>query len=177
MSTKWLNEIVCWNHVEYIPRYTAIWRFVSKGLYPFIISRGYVFNTDVQSLTSNIATLLYRNKGLSCLDSKVAPPPLLKEYNEEYKSHYYHVFGPTEWDSFWLQWDLWSDVADSTNRGNDRRLDIQEYCWSQLDLEESPQTRVVDELLCISEDVQYTARTEDVYLRESAESNEWGGYR
>jgi hypothetical protein len=169
---KWLDEIV-WNGVEYIPRYTAIWRFVSKGLHPFLLKNGYVLQLDVKEFSSGIASLLYQNRGVSCLDAKCRRILPCTVEEQDHKEHYYHVLSD-KWDMLWSQWS-WSDLQG--DRGPDRQIDIQEYCWSQLDLDESPQTRVVEELLDTLEESPYLGRGEDVYLREAAESNEWGGFR
>jgi hypothetical protein len=169
---KWLDEIVCWNGVESIPRYTAIWRFVSRGLHPFLIENGYRVLGDVKALTLGISHLLFVNRGRSCLDSQI--PSISYEEEADNKAHYYHVLSETKWDIFWDAWTLWSDLT--SERGQDRQIDIQEFVWSQLNLDESPQTRVVDELLASFEEVGTTTK-EDVYLREAAESNEWGGFR
>jgi hypothetical protein len=173
MFRNWLNTIVCWDDVEYISRHTAIKRFVYKGLYPFIESHGYVIRGDAKTLTSAITTLLYKNRGTSCLNAKVFASSKANEYHD--KSYFYHVISQAKWDSFWDAWSVWSDLNDW--RGEDRRIDIQEYCWSQIDLDESPQTRVVDELLSYSDESPTNARGDDTYLREAAESNEWGGIR
>ena len=126
------------------------------------------------TLTSGVATVLYINRDASCMASNL-PPAILKEYGEEYKSHYYHVVSAEKWAALWSQWAVWSDLTDS--RGEDRRIDIQEFCWTQLDLDESPQTQVVEELLGLGEEYQYAGKAEDIYLKESSESNEWGGFR
>ena len=170
---KWHDTIVCWNTVDYIPRHVAIWRFVSKGLYPFIQSNGYVIKGDVKTFSAVITKLFYMNRGVSSI---LAPMRLTPSENDKHdKIHFYHVLSQDKWDSFWDIWSLWSDLTDW--RGEDRRIDIQEYCWSQIDLDESPQTRVVDELLSYPEETGNTGKADDVYLREAAESNEWGGFR
>ena len=96
----------------------------------------------MKEFTSSIATLLYKNRGHSCLTS---PAYNSGPENDEHKTHYYHVLSQEKWDELWATWSVWSDLADST--GHDRQIDIQEYCWSQLNLDESSQTRVVEELL------------------------------
>lgn len=168
----WLDEVVCWDEVEYIPRYTAIWRFVSKGLCPFLKSNGYIIKGDIKSFSSSIATLLYMNRGESCLNAKLFAADV--EWEKDDKDHYYHVLSESKWDTLWSEWAVWSDL--NNYRGRDRQIDIQEYCWIFLDLEKSPQTRTVDELLAHLEETPTNGR-EDMYLREAAESNEWGGYR
>jgi hypothetical protein len=138
----WLDEIVCWDGDEYILRRAAIWRFVSRGLYPFIVSNGYALRGDVKEFTCSIATLLYRNRDQSCLTS---PAYNVGLEDDDHKTHYYHVLSQTKWDELWATWSVWSDFTGLT--GQDRQIDIQEYCWSQLNLDESSQTRVVEELL------------------------------
>ena len=162
-STKWLDTIVCWNSVEYIPRRAAIWRFVSQGLYPFITSRGYVVEGGVKEFTCHVANALFYSR-LELVQSRPLDTP-------DYKSHFYHVIGWEEWANFWLHWSLWKDITTSS------KVIVQELCWQRIDLEESPQTRVVDEMLGLVEDSVTGARVEDTYLRDAAESNEWGGYR
>jgi hypothetical protein len=137
---KWLEEIVCWNNTEYLSRQQAIWRFVSRGIVPFFIEHGYmIFNKN--ELASGIANLLYDKRGLSCMEGPYYPT---ESYVDEHKNRYYHVLGD-EWEAFWSSWGLWTDMTSS--RGEDRRIDIQEYCWTHIDLEKSPQTRVVEEFM------------------------------
>jgi hypothetical protein len=171
----WLDEIVCWDGVEYLPRYKALWRFVSKGLYPFLLKNGYVLQLDVKEFSSGIATLLYVNRGRSCLDKDCYPTVPCSLEEEDHKAHFYHVLSQERWDLLWMEWSLWCDLQG--DRAQDRQIDIQEYCWSQLNLDESSQTRVVEESLDTLEESSYVGRGEDVYLREAAESNEWGGFR
>jgi len=66
------------------------------------------------------------------------------DYSIEHKQHYNHVIDPMRWSAFWDTWALWEDISTEYGRGFYRRLDIQEYCWSQIDLASSPQTRIVE---------------------------------
>jgi hypothetical protein len=61
--------------------------------------------------------------------------------------HFYHVVSLDEWDKFWLVWREMDDVSDDSPRGQDRRFDIQDFVWGQLDLENSRQTQILDEIL------------------------------
>ena len=83
------------------------------------------------------------------------------------------------WEVFWGTWGGWTDVHVDSWRGGDRRIDIAHYMWTQINLEGSPQTRVVNESMGWYEEYgdDIAASREDVYLREAADSGEWGGYR
>ena len=151
MFAEWLEEMVWWGENEYVPRYMAIGKFVSEGLWPFIINNGYVLRTHVKAFAKNIAKVLYANRGKSCLSSKlhIIDP---ENTSTEHFWHFHHILSEDKWELFWNEWAVWDDVIDF--RGLDRRIDIQHICWSQLDLDESPQTRVVYELMGEGEETQ-----------------------
>lgn len=140
MKSEWLREIVCWDMCDYIPRHVAISRFVTHGLYPFITSNGYCFYDSPTILKNRLIQMLYANRDKSWIECCTYDA----ELDEDHKEHYYYVFSD-KWDDFWARWALWKDLNDW--RGPDRQLDIQEFCWSQLNLDESSQTQVVEELL------------------------------
>jgi hypothetical protein len=129
----------------------AIGKFVSEGLWPFIHGNGYVLQTNVKAFAKNVAKVLYANRGETCLSSKVH---IVEPENttKEHLWHFHHILSEDKWELFWNEWAVWDDLIDF--RGLDRRIDIQHLCWSQLDLDESPQTRVVYELMGDSEETQ-----------------------
>ena len=135
---SWLNEIVCWDSTEYIPRSLAIKR-LTLGLSLFMNENGYIMYGTVDKLATNIGALMYNHRGKSCLESRI-----LSSNDDDHKAHYHYVFSD-KWETFWMRWSQWRDLTDWY--GQDRQLDIQEYCWSQLNLDESSQTQVVEELL------------------------------
>ena len=114
---------------------------------------------DVKKVASGLARILYENAGYSCLESYI-PSGIQDEYPEEHMHRYYHVVDEDSWSNFWLEWAAWSDL----DRW-DRRIDIQVYCWTQIDLEKSPQKQVVDEFLYFDE---YAPRQD--YLAEDPPS-------
>jgi len=176
----WLDELVFWDNYEYIPRRAAIGRFCRNGLIQFLQKHGYEVQINPKQLGARIATGLYKNRNKSILDSDWSSfGPIENNYNsEEYKDHYYHIVDSDRWDYFWSIWGIWSDVDLDEYRGWDRRMDIQDYIWTQLSLELSPQTQTINELLGIFyEDIVEDGDGRDVYLRDMAESNEWGGIR
>jgi hypothetical protein len=176
--TSWLREPVFWAGVEEIPRHKAITRLCG-ALERFIKAHGYDLGCYPKQLRSNIATGLFNNRGKSVVESDWDLLPCNTSGLDDDKTHFYHTIGRQEWAAFWARWGVWSDVSAEHFRGVDRQLDIQEYIWTQLNLERSFQTQVVNELLGISEETTYEDRTTggDVYLRDAAESGEWGGYR
>jgi hypothetical protein len=176
----WLNETVGWRN-EYVPRRVAIHHFVKYGLIPFVNSKGYTFACSLSALQSRIATGFYNNQGLSCSESDWRIAVANNDYLEQDVDHYWHIMHSDVWARFWKTWGVWADVSEDSWRGSDRRIDIECFVWTQLNLERSVQTRVVNELVGIYEDYSeerghHHAR-EDVYLREAADSGEWGGYR
>jgi len=165
----WLNGLVRVNHII-LRRGEWIRDFVGNGLYPWVQSKGYVWAVSEVKLRNAIATGLYENMGVSYLSS-VWDYPVYNTENHEYdKSHFYHVLSLDEWDKFWLAWGSMSDVSDDNSRGQDRRFDIQEFIWGQLDLANSPQTRVLDEMLeePVEEEDWRSSRV-DVYVQEHYE--------
>jgi hypothetical protein len=130
-----------------IKRGEWIREFVRNGLYPWVKSKGYTWAISETQLRNAIATGLYENIGVSYLSSVWNYPVSNTETHEYDKSHFYHILSLDEWDKFWLTWGNMSDVSNDNFRGQDRRFDIQEFIWGQLDLVNSPQTTVVDEML------------------------------
>ena len=78
-------------------------------------------------------------------------PPVLTnrqdDYSVEHKQHYNHVIDPAQWGTLWDAWSYWEDISLEWGCGFYRRLDIQEYCWSQIDLASSKQTHIVEEFM------------------------------
>jgi len=144
-SEDWLNEGLWCGFSDYITRRAIIWRFTNYGLIPFLKSHGYVVQIDEKQMSTGIASLLFHTWG----HGLVTPIAIDREddYSVEHRQHYNHVLDPATWETFWSGWDWWEDVSLDSGRGFYRRLDIQEYCWSQLDLSSSPQTRVVEDFI------------------------------
>jgi hypothetical protein len=189
---EWLEEEITWpRHSEAgLARWRVISTFVKDGLIPLFKSRGYVFYCDTKALCSRIATGLYNNQNLSSLDSDWAFEYENIDYISEEKGHYYHIMNHGVWERFWQKWEFWEDVQEESFRGLDRRRDIEDYCWTQVNLDGSPQTRKMMELLGIHEDTilygdsvntnknkDHLRTMDDIYLKESIESGQYGGYR
>lgn len=193
----WLQEPLLWSTPEDsgVPRCRIITNFVKEGLIPLFKSRGYLFKCDAKTLCSRIATLLYNNQERSSLESDWSFGQENTDHLPEEKDHYYHIMNHSVWDRFWSKWIYWDDISPNTFRGEDRRRDIEEYCWTQLDLEGSPQTRKILDMLGIYEDTggidggnhwhgqswksnkDHQKTVDDVYLKEAIESGQFGGYR
>ena len=141
-SEDWLNEMIWCGFSDYMTRRAIVWRFTKYGLIPFLKSHGYSLEVDAKEMSSGIATILFHNWGHTLL----TPIAVSREddYSVEHKQHYNHVIDPARWEEFWKAWWFWEDVSPASDRGFYRRLDIQEYCWSQLDLNNSAQTRIVE---------------------------------
>jgi hypothetical protein len=176
----WLEEHVYWKEVELISRRRAIYRFVKYGLIPLLNRHGYDTSPRIYDLCSRIATGLYINQGKSYTESKWDFCRTNYDYLEDDQRRFWHVIDADTWDIFWNRWGVWSDIDLMHWRGEDRRIDIQEYTWTQINLERSVQTQIVNEYLGIWKDsgedgVQHSR--EDQYIRDAKDSGEWGGYR
>jgi len=167
---QWLNNPVRIGECGIQPRKIWLRDFVKKGLYPWIISKGYTWGITESHLRNCIATGLYENRKRHMLASKWDYSFVNEFENEDHKMHFYHIIGTDEWESFWNLWGNMSDLSDDSPRGQDRRIDIQEFIWGQLDLSRSPQTDIVNELLDdMLEDEIDDRRSNriDIYLQES----------
>lgn len=181
---KWLQEPICLNN-EIILRQKSIYRFVTKGLVPWIQDNGYTWGISTRTLLNCIATGLYENRDKCHIESEWAYSNINNDYTDEEKDHFYHHLDPDMWAIFWLKWGNWSDVSIDSFRGPDRRLDIQEFIWGQLNLSDSPQIIMLNEILYedlgyendinVSQDRKGTRM--DVYLQDMAEYGGYGGYR
>lgn len=151
--------------------------FVKNGLYPFIIQNGYEWGISENRLRNCIATGLYENEKKLHIDSVWNYGTVNKDFTEDAKTHFYHCFDRETWEPFWSRW---GSAFESDWYGEDRMFDIQEFIWGQLDLPESPQTTVLEELLSDLNEYEYedrrTARV-DVYLQDAQEYGGYGGFR
>jgi hypothetical protein len=173
---SWLNEKVAWDITEYIPRGTAIQRLCNQGLVPFLESHGYAVAISPKDLGSRVATGLYNNMTRSHLESEWSFGPVENSsMSDDYEVRYRHVISSDEWQKFWSIWGVWSDFDTERHYGWDRQRDVEDYIWTQIDAEGSRQTAIVNEFL--SEEYVPEHDSRDAYLRDAAESNEWGGRR
>jgi hypothetical protein len=179
---EWLDERIDYGRGAPQPRWRVIRFFVRQGLIPFVATHGYDFAPTAAVLEYRVACGLWENASKSHTESDWSSlgGGYISE-KEEDEWHYHHILSSTEWEVFWDRWAIWRDVSDISFRGHDRRLDIQAFVWTQLNLETSPQTQVVRELCGEVESPPSTDRgrgwKEDVYLREAAESNQYDGWR
>jgi len=146
-SEDWLNEEIWYGTLNTLPRRRAIWRFAKYGLEPFLKAHGYTLNINTRELSSGIATLLYHNRGQGLIGPYEHDLTAQNEYSDEHRQHYNHVIDYATWQKFWSDWSHWDDVSPESPHGFYRRLDIEEYCWSQLNLALSAQTQVVEDCI------------------------------
>jgi hypothetical protein len=166
---EWLNAPVR-NGTSLVKRATWIRKFVGSGLYPWLKSKGYAWAVSERTLANCIATGLYENMGLSCIASVWDYPTPNSDFHQDDKMHFYHVVSLDEWDKFWLVWREMDDVSDDSPRGQDRRFDIQDFVWGQLDLENSRQTQILDEILEEPmEEEEWRSNRVDIYIQEHYE--------
>lgn len=144
-SEAWLDEMLWCGGTNYITRRAIIWRFTKYGIFPFLKSHGYSLQLTPKDMSCGIASLLFHNRGHTLM----TPFPIntQNDYSIEHKQHYNHVIDPSRWSSLWEAWSFWEDISCEYGHGFYRRLDIEEYCWSQIDLHSSKQTYILEELM------------------------------
>lgn len=178
---SWIQEDVSWLGYT-VSREQAIRRFVYKGLHPWLESLGYTWSCSRKELGNRIATGLFENQGKPHLESKWPGPDAPEGAMPEMEDHFHAILSPEAWEAFWANWGVWGDVHPDEFRGPDRRMDVEWFVWGQVNLETSPQTDAVLELLgaTLEEDEEMTPalrQSYEAFLQESVEYNGWGGYR
>ena len=146
-SEDWLNQMIWCGFSDYVPRRVIISQFTKYGLIPFLTSHGYSLQIDTKEFSCKIASLLFHNRGHMLITPIKAILNGQDDYSVEHKQHYNHVLDPAQWSTLWEAWSFWEDVSLESGCGFYRRIDVQEYCWSQIDLASSKQTRVVEEYI------------------------------
>lgn len=170
---EWLNESVWWDMSEDIPRKLAIYRLCKYGLIPFCEANGYRITIRLDTLSSRIATGMYNNRYVNTLESDWNIGEIENMFldNKYHIIHYYNVLSYDKWENFWSLWGLWSDINTSSAYGWDRQNDISDFMWAQINLEESPQMQVVNEMLGIEDCANDEQDRRDAYIRDIAESS------
>lgn len=177
----WLHTMIDWDGMP-TERWVIINHFVKYALLPTITAAGYTIQVPLATLKSRLATGLWLHQSCSHLESDWSQ---LRQYNNnEYMDHLWnwgHVMDNDAWDQFWSRWGNWEDVnPELSSRAADRRADIQDFIWSQIDLSLSAQTKSVEDFIDyypVESSGQGGAGTTDTYLREAAESNQYEGRR
>jgi len=106
---------------------------------------GYSLQLNVNEMSTGIASLLFYNRGHTLVTPCVLNTR--NDYSVEHKQHYNHIIDSSRWRTLWDAWSFWEDVSPDYGHGFYRRLDIEEYCWSQIDLNTSKHTRIVEEFI------------------------------
>jgi hypothetical protein len=144
-SEQWLNEEVYVGTLQRARRRLVIWRFAKYGIEPFIRSYGYALYPNTAKLSCDIATLLFHARGHTMICPHSYAVNAQNDYSIEHKQHYNHVIDYATWQGFWEEWNMWYDVSLDSPHGFYRRIDIQDYVWSQINLEASVHTQKVEE--------------------------------
>jgi hypothetical protein len=141
----WLNQAIYVGTLDMLRRRTMIWRFTKYGLEPFLKANGYALHGNTSTLSSGIASLLFHNRDHTLICPYAYGVNEHNDYSSEHKQHYNHVIDYKAWEKFWEEWGMWEDVSLDFPYGFYRRIDIQEYIWSEVNLAMSSQTRIVEE--------------------------------
>lgn len=138
----WLEEKLEWDSTnDFYPRRLLIYSLVVDALIPFITSHKYQFGCDPKRIANIIARALYFGE--------VRNEEVNTDYVEEDYNHYLFKLDDDTWDSFWSQWGVWKDI--DSEHIHEREL-VRLCVWTLLDLEHSPESRMVEELMGLWED-------------------------
>jgi hypothetical protein len=86
----------------------------------------------------------------------------------EYKNYYRYTIDYEAWKAFWDTWGVWCDLDDEQH---ERRCELESYIWTQLSIERSKPTKIVNELLGVEETEENVTEHEcqDTYFKEMVE--------
>jgi len=171
----WLHSYVDFGQ-EQMKRGQLFKYFLEEGIVPFINSMGYTIGTPTNVLYGGMVSGLYENRGKSTMESVWNRDHFCEAWNDDDRLHYYHVIDPDTWDKFWKTWNFMEDFSDISYHGQDRRMDIEQFIWRQLDLENSYQTEILYGEMTEEDETEHdeSSKKVDVYLLEAAG---WGGLR
>jgi len=132
--------------------------FAEDELIPLMHANGYNVGCSNFRMAECVARLLY-------MRGQMNHQYINDSYEEEDINHYYHVIDTAQWMSIWHRWSWWEDL------GTEDRSYIEDirFCvWTLVDLENSHQTKLLDELLDVNEDDDNTNNRRDPYLIDLA---------
>lgn len=168
---QWLAENV-WMGPSYMRREDVLWLFVMDYLIPFVEGKGYTFAVTDRTFFNRLVWGLYSNRSTSYISSDWSFGHVNTDYLPEERWEFDYTMSPEEWKHFWSHCPIWSDLEDET--GKERQHMIEDYIWTQLNLDKSARTRVVYEHLGIDEEALEKepgkGRHEETYGRDSGES-------
>jgi hypothetical protein len=152
--TSWLLEEISLDGTisNILPRQTVIQKFCLNGLYPFIVSKGYVWRIEKDVLIAKVLRLMYfayRKKRIFVEDYNY-------DWNPEHKQIYWSAVDTDAWDTLWTTWGMMEDFDEQTGFAYRLRFSLPNYVWNWLDLEKSPRAIKLEKDL-------YDPDTQDVY--------------
>jgi hypothetical protein len=169
---SWLVELVDYES-EILERQLVIYIFVKQDLMPFIKKNGYVFLVAERKLAEIIARELFHSLMQASRKTKWHSRSLNTEFRQEDYDHFLHIFDTEQWEYFWEQVSKWIDIEE----WNYFTKNIIEHAvWTCIDVENSPQTVIVDEMLGLYDDEEEEPVKEekrDPYLVEQSSHNEY----
>jgi len=175
---RWLHSRIEWKG-EQIKRGQIYKIFLHDGLLPLIEDMGYSVGTPLKKLYGYMVSGIYNSRERPSISSQWNMTHYTRRWAQEEKIHFYHIMNPDVWERFWNDWGEIEDFSEYSFRGRDRRTDIEDFIWRQIDLDISYQSEILYELMndeyeLESEETQQHPKKVDVYL---VETSGWGGLR
>ena len=174
---KWLHSYIDWKGHQ-VKRGQVYKIFLHDGLLPFVEDMGYTVGTPLKVLYGKMVVGLYENRDKPAAGSEWSIHHYTPHWTQEDKIHFFHILSDEVWREFWSEWSRIEDFSDYSFRGKDRRTDIEDFIWKQIDLDTSYQSDILFELINDEYEVESEETPQnkkvDVYLVETAG---WGGLR
>lgn len=150
---RWVNwqlDRVSIDNDEAYVRKNIIKSFIEDDLIPFIQRNGYTFACEPFRISECIARVLYFGR--------LSHEPLNTEYIDDDYDHYYYTIDDEKWEYFWKNWSWWKDLGDEYKNYHE---EIRYCVWTLLDIGNSKQTRILNEILGINNDDDTSSRASD----------------
>lgn len=140
---NWLHEVIEYDG-DLWKRQEVIYTFVKEDVFPFIKKRGYFFSVTEKQLAQIVAREFYYISCQTIKKTKWHSKYGNHSYREEDLHHFNYIFDSSVWESFWKKTIPWCDMNEESRH---TRSIVEFAVWTCLDLDASPQTRFVNDLL------------------------------
>lgn len=145
------------------PRKEVLFDFCNEGLVPFLGSKGYVLECNVQELTARCLRLLWvLSRGKS-----IVPLPKNLEYNEEHEMMYNYHFDETAWETFWNTWNHLSDFQQKYGERFKTLLPL--LLWTWMNVPNCTMFEEIENSIYEDEDGFVSKRKDDPYLVDTSQ--------
>ncbi len=161
----WINEPIFTDKgiTNILKRKQAYYFFCNEGLFPFLKSKGYLFEGSPMKVTAKLLRLVYhvwRGHRVEALSQDC-------NFKTEQFELFCHTFDSSEWEQFWISWEGFQDF-EAGGFGYEFQYTLPTFVWSWLDIDNSPTAYMLEkELVELMDDDEVTKGRDDLYLQET----------